>query len=165
MVQRATRESVAYDYARFDNRRTVRQAAEVQPKPQTRTRKKNKSAISFSMVLSYVTVLLISGIIVFNYMQVTMLADQSSKLEREINTLKNDETGMRAQQEKMFNLNYIEEYAKDKLHMVKADKSQIDYVEMSEPDQIRIISDGKDGVSNYFSGFIKSFSVVVEYLN
>ncbi|MCX7614404.1 MAG: septum formation initiator family protein [Clostridiales bacterium] len=165
MVQRATRESVAYDYARFDSRRSVRRAAEISEKPLNRTRKKRKSVISFSMAASYFMVLLVSGIIVFNYMQVTMLSDQKVKLEKQIETLKNEETGLRAQKEKMYNLNYIEEYAKNKLHMVKADKSQYSYIEMSEPDQIKIIKNEKEGVSNYFSGFVKSFNVVMEYLN
>ncbi len=164
-MQRATRESVAYDYARFDNRRSVRKAVEVSQKQRAKPVKKKKSIISFSVVFTYFTVLFISGVIVFNYMQVTMLADQASRLKTQIETLKNQETSLRAQQEKMLNLNYIEEYAREKLHMVKADESQINYVELSKPDQIKIIKDQNNGASKYFTGFIKSFNVVVEYLN
>lgn len=163
-MHRATRESVAYDLARFDNRSTVRQAADV-PLRQVRTGKRKKNAISFSMALSYFMVLFIAGVIVFSYMQVTMLSDQSSKLQEQIEKLAAEETTLRAQQEKMYNLNYIEEYAKNNLNMVKADKSQIEYVEMAKPDQIRIIKGGREKAPNYFSGFIKSFNVVVEYLN
>jgi len=117
-----------------------------------------------SLVLSLFAVFLFSGIIVYNYMQVTMLADQAAKLEKELTNLKSEEVSMRAEQEKMFNLNYIEDYAKNNLDMVKADEAQIDYIQLSEPDQIQVLN-GKNLASGYFSGFIKTFNVVVEYLN
>ncbi|MDP4109019.1 MAG: hypothetical protein Q8878_03210 [Bacillota bacterium] len=165
MAQRATRESVAYDYARFDNRMAVREAVRAEKKQSAEKTKAKKRAIPPSIIFTYFAVLIISGVIVFNYMQVTMLSDRTSRLEQEIETLKSEETYMRAKQEKMLNLSDVEEYAKNKLHMVKADGSQIDYIQMSNPDQIQILKNNKDGASRYFAGFIKSFNVVLEYLS
>lgn len=166
-MQRASRESVAYDYSRFDNRTRVRKAAE-QSVPVKEVKTKPRARVfTFGNVVTYLMVLAVSGLIVFNYMQASMLSDQKAKLETQLDKLKTEETAMLTEQEKMFSLANIEAYAQQNLGMVKADKSQIEYVELSNPDTIKILKDGEEAADDvgYLQKFMKTFNIVVEYLN
>ena len=68
----------------------------------------------------------------------------------------------------MYNLAYVEEYAQNKLGMVKADKSQITYVELDEGDRmvvagVRSPEEQAEEAAGLFSRLTHSFSVVLEY--
>ncbi len=135
----ATRESVAYDYARFDRRRTVREAVRNEaPVRRDSARAKKEAGSLLPGALAFIMVVTVSIVILFNYMTVTELVDKEAELKVEYEQLKSEENYLVAQQKKLQNLNYIEEYAQKKLNMVKLDKDQIEYIDIKNPDRVRL---------------------------
>jgi hypothetical protein len=49
--------------------------------------------------------------------------------------------------------------------MVKLDNTQLEYIDIKKPDHIEIMNNKNRDLPKIFSSFIKSFNVVVEYLN
>ena len=75
-----------------------------------------------------------------------------------------DENTLNAKKEQIYNLPYVEEYARDVLGMVKLDKSQVEYVELSNPEVMTVRQEAEYS-SAFLSGLAKSFNVILEYLN
>jgi len=167
----ATKESVAYDYSRFDNRPRVRKAAKLAPLPkeeQAPTRVKKPVRRSRTNAIKTGFLLVVMGVIcctiVYNYMRVTELSIESSKLKSQLSDYQNEEVVLRAQQEKLYNLADIENYVQNELGFSQMGQDQVSYVELSNPDTvIRMEAPSQD--SYLLSGLLKSFNAVVEYLN
>lgn len=162
-MQTASRESVAYDYSRFDNRKRVREAVRSEHKPVKRQVRQKTNLFPTFLVCG--AALCVLCVIVYNYMQVTILSDEAAKLKKEYTKLQEEETILRAQQEKNFNLSYVEEYAKDSLNMYKLDKSQIEFIDANSTEKIEVFSAEEKKTSHVMTGLIKTFNAVVEYLN
>ena len=168
----ASRESVAYDYSRFDNRPRVRKAAKLAPLPKVEqeaaVRKKKPARRSRTTAIKTGFMLVVMGVIcctiVYNYMRVTELSIESSKLKSELLDSQNQEVMLRAQQEKLYNLADIENYVQNELGFSQMSQDQVSYVELSNPDTV-IRPEGAAGDSHLLSGLVKSFNAVVEYLN
>lgn len=102
--------------------------------------------------------------IVFSYMSVNELAVQNDQMRSEIASLKGMENSLNAKKERLYNLAFVEDYAKNVLGMVKLDKSEIRYVELSNPERMTVSKPQETG-SGGISNLAKSFSAVLEYLN
>ena len=103
-------------------------------------------------------------------MRLAEIHTQNAKLEKEIAALESDENALNAKKEQMYNLAHVEEYAQDKLGMVKADKRQITYVELDAGDKMVLAGaasaqDQAAESAGLLSRLLRSFSIVVEYLN
>ena len=61
------------------------------------------------------------------------------------------------------NLGEVEEYAANELGMVKIDNSQIEYVELTNPDSVTVADSGIS-LDTLFAGLARSFSAIVEYI-
>jgi len=160
----ASKESVAYDYSRFDNRKRVRDANEIKeyvPKKETRPAPKTNM---FGKAVAFIAVMLVMSAIIMNYVKLTELSDQAYKLQQQYNALREEEAVLIAQKEQKFTLENVEKYAVQNLGMVKLDQSQITYVELTNPDKVEI-ADEEEQTSTFMRGFLKAFNVVVEYLN
>lgn len=91
-------------------------------------------------------------VIVFNYMKVTELTGQNAKLKRDLETLESNGKALEARREQVFNLAYVEDRARNALGMVKADKSQVEYLDLSQADLVEI-SEGS-GVPAFVQGLM-----------
>lgn len=94
-------------------------------------------------------------VIVFHYMKVTELTGQNAKLKQNLESLESDGKALEARREQVFNLSYVEDRARNALGMVKADKSQVEYLDLSQADLVEIPDDG-GGAPAFVSGLIKS---------
>ncbi len=108
--------------------------------------------------------------IVSSYMRLSTLNTKNAQLRKEISKLESEENALNAKKEQMYNLAYVEEYAQNKLGMVKADKSQITYVELDEGDRmvvagVRSPEEQAEEAAGLFSRLTHSFSVVLEYFS
>lgn len=160
-----TRESVAYDYARFDRRQRVKAAvADEELRTPKKTRPAAKHQFPAFEMLAFFGALAICAAIIFSYMQVTTLTDQKTALQKRITELKGEQTALKARQERLLSLSNIEEKAKNDLQMSKFDRSQIEYVSLNNDDEI-VVSPKPNDKPLVVAGFIKSFNVVVEYLS
>lgn len=103
-------------------------------------------------------------LIVYNYMQVAAMTVDASALKKELLELQSQENALRAKQEQIFNLADVESMARGQLGMIKLDKSQITYIEATNPDVVNIVDNKKD-LPAIVEGALKTFNIVVEYLN
>lgn len=102
-------------------------------------------------------------VILFNYMKVTELTNQNAQLRAELEALESDGKALDAKREQVFNLSYVEERARNALGMVKADKSQVEYLDLSQQDVVEIPGN-QSSAPAFVGGFLKSFNAVLEYL-
>lgn len=128
-------------------------------------KKKKQSSISIiECVIVGACFFAVLMFIVSNYVELSTITTQTSRLKAELESLQNDEKGLKAKQEQIFNLTDVENMAKNELGMIKLDKSQICYIEMESPEKIVLASQSED-VPKIVKSAIKNFSIVVEYLN
>jgi len=158
-------DSTAIDYQRFATK-PQQQAPALEVLPENKNVKKQarakipygKYAVIFGCVFA-----VLAGIIA-SYMTVAELTVQNDRLKSQIAMLESDENALNAKKEQIYNLPYVEEYARDVLGMVKLDKSQVEYVELSNP-EVMTVRQEEEYSSAFLSGLAKSFNVILEYLN
>ena len=107
--------------------------------------------------------------IVANYMQLAAINLENAKMRQEITRLAGEENALNAKKEQMYNLSYVEDYATNVLGMVKLDKSQVHYVEMSTGDTMVLTEAAAGDASAQGQGLLdlltRTFSAVLEYLS
>ncbi len=157
----ASKQSVAYDYSRL-----ARSAEAQAPQEQMQVHKGKAKArvpyVKYGTIVCGVFAALI--VIVFSYMRVTELTAQNAALKSDLETLQSDAKGLDARKEQIFNLTYVEDRARNALGMMKSDKSQVEYLDLSQEDRVEI-PQGQSKAPGFISGLVKSFNAVVEYLN
>ena len=154
-----SRQSVAYDYARVLPRQ------EEQNQPMQVHKGKARPKVPYGKYTAIVCVVFAALlVIVFNYMKVTELTRQNADLKAQLEELESDGNALDAKKEQIFNLTYVENRAKNALGMMKSDKSQLEYVDLSEGDSVEIPEE-ETQYPAFLRGLIKSFNAVVEYLN
>lgn len=102
--------------------------------------------------------------IVSNYVELSQLATENSRLKDELAQLVDMEKTLEAKQEQIFNLEEIENKAKNELGMIKMDKSQICYLELQSPDKLST-ANANEEVPQIVQNAIRGLNIVVEYLN
>ena len=79
-------------------------------------------------------------------------------------TLTAENVSLTTKQVNSLDMNQVEEYATDKLGMVKLDNSQIEYVTLTNPDTVTVAESGLS-LDTLFAGLARSFSAIVEYIS
>ena len=106
-------------------------------------------------------------VIVSSYMQLASINLQNAKMRQEIARLQGEENTLNAKKEQMYNLSYVEDYAENKLGMVKLDKSQVNYVEMDTGDRMVVAAAAAQPAQaggQMMDLLSQAFSAVLEYL-
>ena len=107
--------------------------------------------------------------IVASYMRLAAVNLENARLRQQITELKSDENALNAKKEQLYNLAYVEDYARNVLGMVKLDKSQVHYVEMDSGDRMVLaeasVSGGGEQGASLLDRLANTFSTVLEYLN
>lgn len=108
--------------------------------------------------------------IVGSYMQLAAVNLENAKLRQEISRLADEENGLNAKKEQMYNLSYVEDYAENKLGMVKLDKSQVHYLEMDAGDRMVLAAaaspaDTAQASAGLLNRLVQGFHAVLEYLS
>jgi cell division protein FtsB len=111
-----------------------------------------------------VCVFAVLAAVVFFNMQAAELASQNGRLKAELAELKDQEQFLNAKKERMYNLTYVEDYAKNVLGMVKLDKADINYVELSLDERVSAAVPEQHN-SELLGGIARTFNIVLEYLN
>ena len=118
--------------------------------------------IKYGMIAACVFAVL-AAMIFFN-MQAAELAAQNGNLKAELAELKDQEKFLNAKKEQMYNLTYVEDYAKNVLGMVKLDKADVHYVELSGEERVSA-AQPEENSSQVLAGITRTFNIVLEYLN
>ncbi len=91
------------------------------------------------------------------------LTTQVGKLQDKVDVLQSEYTSLKAQEQGTMTLTEIEEYAENKLGLVRLDSSQEEYVSVEKPDQVEVNS-GSSGMDKLVSNFVKSFNAILSFL-
>lgn len=152
----ASRESVAYKLPPVDEQLDTKTPAEqekkdMEQKPKKRVRKKRLVTplrILYTVALSIIAVAMIHG-----EMQLMQLTRDISALETKLQVMDSEGVSLKSRQEQMLSAEYIEAYAQNVLGMVKMDTSNIEYVELSNPDKIEVstVAGAARGIFRIFS--------------
>ena len=159
--------SVGSDLSRFDEEPEVREARRMErDEPVRRRRTGTRTKVSpLSLTLAAVAAVL-AAVLIYNYMQLTVLSDQIATVRADYQTVANEGILLKTQYESRYDLTQIEEYALTKLGMTKMDRSQVEYVEIGNPDTIVRTgqSPGQQGLS-LRAAFIRRINALLAMLS
>lgn len=155
-----SKQSVAYDYSRLAAPEQMQQPAQQMQMHKGKAKPRVPYGKYTAIACGVFAALMV---IVFNYMQVTSLTRENAALKNSLETLQSDAKGLDARKEQVFNLTYVEDRARNALGMVKSDKSQVEYMDLSLGDTVEIPKQSGNPPA-FISGLMKSFNAVVEYL-
>ncbi|MDR3206908.1 MAG: cell division protein FtsL [Oscillospiraceae bacterium] len=144
----AAASQVAYDLSRFDNRARVREAVAAEsvpvqalpvraPRPGTRTQPVGR--LSLWTVLAFMTAMALMFFIVYSYMRLTELSTEAKGLSSQIAALKKEEAILVLQKNSMIDLKEVERIATDELGMVKPNRAQVIYIDLSGRDHAEVL--------------------------
>ena len=142
--------AVGSDLSRFDERPEVQQARRMERRaPARRRHTAAKPTVNpLSLALAALAALM-AAVLIYNYMRLTVLNDKISQVRTELQEVVNEGVLLKTQFESRYDLTQIEEYAIKSLGMTKMDRSQVEYVEIGNPDTIvrSGSTSGSDGIS------------------
>ena len=161
-MRSASRDSMAYQQQyeeRFPVEREQARQLRVAPTP----RRRKRAGIRPS-VMGCVMVLAVTAVyILFCQMQLTELSAAVGEQNDRLNELSAENVSLTTKQMNSMNMDEVEEYAVNNLGMVKMDNSQIEYVELTNPDTVTVADNGMS-LGSLFAGLARSFSAIVEYI-
>ncbi len=160
-MRTASRESVAYkEYEeRFPAKQEPRRDLRVAPTP----RRRKKARVRPSLLGCFAVMAAAAVYILFCQMQLTQLSAEVGEQNDMLNELTAENVSLTTKQVNSINLDEVEEYAVNNLGMVKMDNSQIEYVELTNPDTVTVADNGVS-LGSLFAGLARSFSAIVEYI-
>lgn len=167
----ATRESVAYqrsempDLSRFDTRRNHLRVVESTPakKQKAQAAQKQRRMVTPLRALAVAVMAVLCVAMVYSHMQLTELTSEIGAREATLAELESTAVSLTTKREETYSTSYIEDYAQNVLGMVKVDASQMEYVELSNPEKIEVTGTGAS-VSGAVGSLVRGFTAVLEYL-
>ena len=163
-------ESVAYDLTRFDQRRKVRSAVSADESARVSSRTENAAKTAAAVrpsVFSVMSFLVIMGLlfmIVYSYMQISMLNETKNEMQNQISDLEQEHAAMLAGYEQKISLSELEEKAINEFGMVKADQEQVQYIDLSGSDYAVVLAPEKQDTSAFMSAVSSMFQHIMEYI-
>ena len=100
---------------------------------------------------------------IFYNVQLTHLKGDIEQKNTTLEQLESKNVSLSARQANTFDLDEIEEYAKNVLGLVKMDRSQEEYLELQKTDQVEV-NEASSGVDKLVSSFVKSFNAILSFL-
>ena len=158
------RNNLAYDLSRFDES-VVRKKE--QPKKAPKIQKVEKTAPSpksspAKLIVIIALIAALAGSIIYSQVVLTELGDQATTLTNQLSILKSENTRKAALLDAKTSLKNIEEYAKTELGYIKLDQSKIEYVSLSQNNQVEIKKKKSSGILDAVKNF---FDSIVAYFN
>ena len=133
-----------------------------------RSERSQKAAVPYGKyAVMLACVFAVALTIVASYMQLAAVNLENAKLRQEIAKLESEENALNAKKEQIYNLAFVEDYARNELGMVKMDKSQVHYLEMDSGDRMVLAEASMTDHSgaDLLERLSQAFSTVLEYLN
>lgn len=159
----ASRDSAAY--SRYEeSHMPVKQenTRDLRAVPSARRRRRPSFGLSLP---ACITVMVIAAVyILFCQMQLTQLTAQVSTQNDTLDELTAENVSLSSKKINSMDMTQVEEYATTKLGMVKLDNSQIEYVELTNPDTVTV-AHSEASLDKLLAGLAHSFSALLEYIN
>ena len=158
----ASRESVAYK--QYEERMApVQQERTRDLRAVPTPRRRKKAAVRLNVFVCVSVIAIAAVYILFCQMQLTQLTAQVSTQTEALDELAAENVSLSSKQMNSTDMTQVEEYAVNHLGMVKMDNSQIEYVELTNPDTVTVAQSGVS-LDALFSGLARSFSAALEYI-
>ena len=150
--------------------RELRREEVLQPRPMVRPRERTVARprvqvreagkISPFAVVGFLAIGVFAVLLVFSYVQLTVISEQVVGLKSDMTTLQTEEAKLRAQYELAYDLGTIEETMTAEGTMVKPQNGQIVYVDLSEPDSVTFFE--QEEPASGLSGAVDSVKSIVD---
>lgn len=153
------RENLAYDFARFEPRKTENKN-NVIPMPKQKKEPVKKSRISFGTLckkgFTAMVIVAFAMIMIHGYVTTNELTNSIAAQEKKLAEAQSEYTQLQNARSSKYNLDYVEDYAKNVLGMQKMQRNQVEYVQMNEADKIEVLADNDGGlwsvIKDFFAG-------------
>ena len=158
----ATRDSVAYkQYEERFTQNNREPARELKRVPSQRRRRKAKAHMGIAPCICVIVIA--AAYLLFCQMRLTVLTAEVTAQTDKLDELTAESVYLSSKQAYSLDMDQIEQYAVHNLGMVKMDNSQIEYIELVNPDNVTVADSGVS-LDALFAGLARSFSAVVEYI-
>ncbi len=157
----ASRESVAY--REYEDRFMPAPVQKSSLRAVPDKRRRRKTAVRPGLVACVGLIIAAAAYILFCHMQLTGLTAEISAQSEMLDELTAESVSLANKQKHSLNMDDVEAYAVNTLGMVKMDNSQIEYVELVNPDQVTVADSGVS-LDALLGGLARSFSAIVEYI-
>ena len=158
--------NLAYDFNALERRRTLERP---QPRPRIRTISRPKVSVrpaervSAFAVFGFLVAGVMLALVVFSYVQLTVLSDSVVSLQSQVKTLQTENVTLTTSYERAFDLATVESAA-EASGMSKPSTSQIYYLDMDLPDSASVYEVQNNSIlDKIFSSLGKGVYSVVEY--
>lgn len=158
--------NLAYDFGALERRRPQERP---QPKPQIRTIRRPDVAVrpaervSALMIAGFAAAGVLLALVVFSYVQLTVLSDSVVALQSRAADLETENVTLMTTYERAFDLATVEAAAQNG-GMSKPSTSQVYYLDMDMPDSASVYETNSGGVlGGIFSSLGRGVYAVVEY--
>ena len=126
-------------------------------------RKRNiPRAVTFPRVLFAVLVSGLCMALLYNNMYLTSLTKEIGEKQTDLENLQSEYVSLKSRQEQALSIGYVEQYTQDKLGMVKLDPSQIEYIEMTNPEITEV--SGTATLGDAVANLKRGITAMLEYL-
>ena len=123
---------------------------------------KKKSGVNFSSFLLFSVVCVCLAAIVLNHATLTETTAEVSRLEKQLDQLKDEKILLDIHMDEKTNFKSVEELAEEELGMIKIQSYQIEYINISQDNKIEVL---KEQNPNVISVLIAWTDWVLEYFD
>ena len=154
-------DNLAYDLSMFEERKPVPVKEKEEENARVR-QPRAKNGIKLLKILAAVTVCgFLAGALLYSNATLAELDSEAISLQKELDSLRDDELRMNLEIDNRVCTQDIDEYITKELGMVKVEKYQVNYIDLSEGDEMDI-AEKNDGLWDSICAF---FSDVKEYFS
>lgn len=153
------RENLAYDFARFEPSRPE-QKNNVVKMPRQKKEPQKKSKLSFGTLckrgFTALVVVAFAMVLIHGYVTTNELTNSIATQQKKLSEAQSEYTQLQNAKSSKYNLEYVEQYAKNVLGMQKMQRNQVEYVQMNDGDKIEVLVDYGEGlwstIRDFFAG-------------
>lgn len=157
--------NAAYDFSNFapepepDDQKTKKIQKQPTPKKRSLKRKALRPVTVIKWAFVSIFVMMSVGSIMVGNIKITKLNDQVASEQKILDTAQSDEVSLNAKLEARMSMTKVDDYATNKLGLVKVQPYQIEYVHLTDKDKV-VVNTDNSGVTGFFK---KVFNSVLEY--
>ena len=152
-------DNLAYDWELFEEKKEEAPAQKPEQDPQPH---RARNTLTFLKILSVFAVCaFLFGALLYSNATLAELNSRSAALEKQLASLKDDETRMNVELDSRVCMKDIDEYITDTLGMVKLEKYQVNYIDLSEGDSMSVTEENESiwqKIGGFFEGIGEYFA-------
>ena len=127
-----------------------------------KSRRQEKTVAPLKILLGAIITIMIASVMIYSQVVLTELTAETNSYESKIQALNNEHTRLEGELEASTSIKAIEESAENRLGLSKIDSSQIEYVNLTDSDNVKVVkTGGKYAAAELWNSVVEFFA---EYL-